>query len=84
MGDLANEALWLTRARAVAKAVVRAEHPGMSDAEFEKTWAISTDDWRWRYLNGVKRGFVQAGLNTEDRASCIPANDAEMPSRGWT
>lgn len=57
-----DESEWMTKARIIAKAVARSEHPGMNEAEFEKTWTISTEDWKWRYLQGVIKGFALAKL----------------------
>jgi len=74
--NLANEARWLTKARIVAKAVARSQHPGMSDIEFEKTWSISTEDWKWRYLQGTVRGFGLAELTNEHQSpDRTPSNE---------
>jgi hypothetical protein len=41
----------------IAKAVLRNQHLGMSDGEFEKTWQISTEEYRWQFLVGVCDGL---------------------------
>lgn len=59
------EVKWAAQERIVARAVLRSRHPGNSDAEFNRSWDISPNDWRWQYLEGVSTGFKEAGLCRE-------------------
>lgn len=53
---------WNAVARIVARAVLRERHPGITDAEFNKSCEISGDDWTYQYLAGVLKGFKIAKL----------------------
>lgn len=67
----------------ISKAILRRQHPGMSDGEFEKTWQISTEEYRWQFLVGVCDGLKGRAASTS-RAISVSAGSfrLEIPSNG--